>query len=57
MQQLMHCHENRHYGIIQTDKRVVITQDLKSLTFPEDRDIKEMLFDATYPDVMFRIDG
>lgn len=48
--------ENRHYTIIQTDKRaVIIMQDLKGLTYSDDRDIKEMPFNATYHDFIFKI--
>lgn len=43
--------------MIQTDTRaVIIMQDLKSLAFSDDKDIKEMLFNAAYHDFIFRVD-
>ncbi len=56
MQYSAHFSENRHNTVIQTDKRaVIIMQDLKSLAFSDDKDIKEMLFNATYHDFIFRV--
>lgn len=56
MQYPSHFSEKRHNTVIQTDRRtVIIMQDLKSLAFSDDKDIKEMLFNGTYHDFIFRV--